>query len=131
VTDALATLLRLRRLAADQARRDLAVSLAAEQRAAQASADAAADIERQADAAPRGADHPLAGAFSAWLPAGRETARAASHALNAATDAVSTCRDTLAHARAAERAVEHIQQDRKTAARVVAQRKQQAALDDT
>jgi flagellar biosynthesis chaperone FliJ len=127
MTDALATLLRLRRLAADQARRDLAASLGAENRAAHASAEATANLARQAGASPRDAAHPLAGAFTAWLPSGQATASAAAHALQAATAAVNDCRDVLAQARAAERAVAHIQQTRKTAAR----RKQQSKLDNT
>jgi hypothetical protein len=127
MTDTLATLLRLRQLAADQARRDLAASLADQQTAEQNQANAVAAFQLQAAAAPKDAAHPLASAYASWLPAGLQAAAAAARAADAASAAVTDCREALAQTRAAERAVVHIQQDRKAAAA----RKLQAKLDNT
>ncbi|HTZ71673.1 MAG TPA: hypothetical protein VMB71_13540, partial [Acetobacteraceae bacterium] len=69
MADALATLARLRRLATDAARRQLAAAVAAERAAADRLNAARAAVTAEARAAPTDAAHPLAGSFALWLPA--------------------------------------------------------------
>jgi len=123
MTETLAILRRLRRLAADQARRGLAMALTDERLAAQNRIDTEAALRREAQAAPADAAHPLAGSYAAWLPAGMAAASAADSACMAAASCVAERREALAQARASERAVAHVQQARQTEARIKAQRK--------
>jgi flagellar FliJ protein len=126
----LAVLARLRRLAADQARRGLAAALEHERAAGEAQAAAVAALRREAQAAPRDAADPLSGRFALWLPSGQAALRdtASRHAL--AASQVDQARQALAAARAAIRAVEHVSDARAAAARAARQRAAQAALDD-
>ena len=96
--DPFATLARLRRLAVDEAKRDLADALAESSARERAAAQALLllDQEALADAA----------LYGAWLPAGLKRAGEAAAEAEAAEIAVETARTLLAEARAAERAVE-------------------------
>ena len=99
MADALATLRRLRRLEVEAAHRDLAgklaVALAAEQRAE----TARSALRTEADAAPRDAANPLAGGFANWLPAGQNAARAAERAVQTVQDASTAARQATARKR--------------------------------
>lgn len=120
--DPFATLARLRRLAVDEAKRDLADALAeagARERAAQA-ALRTLEVEASADAA----------LYGAWLPAGLRRAGEAAAEAEAAEIAVDTARALLAHARAAERAVELMAERYETEASKRAARKAQSVLDE-
>ena len=106
MTDTLALVQRLRRLEADQARRALAEALRAERDAESAVAALAATLLQETAYA----KHNPSRDFGDWLPA-EKTARqeAAAKLLQAAT-AVAECRQTLAQARAGERAVKHVRE---------------------
>ncbi len=105
--DPLPVLLRLRRLAVDEARRDVAACLNAEAAAARARSGAETAIAREIAAAalPAGND-PARRAFAAWLPAAllrRDGARAESGQAEARTRQAQA---VLASAETALRAVE-------------------------
>lgn len=120
--DPFATLARLRRLAVDEAKRDLADALAeagAREKAAQA-ALRALEVEASADAT----------LYGAWLPSGLRRAGEAAAEAEAAEIAVDTARALLAQARAAERAVELMAERYETEASKRAARKAQAVLDE-
>lgn len=107
--DPLETLLRLRRLAVDEARRDLAQCLRAEGEAARAVAAIEEAIGRETDAA---SDLATGGAeveaFARWLRRIRPKQQAAQAAESAATADTARARALLAAARAAVRAAEVI-----------------------
>jgi len=128
--DPLATLHRLRKLGADQARRDLAASLAAESQAEQRHRDAAIALKREAAAHPADVAHELANAFAAWRPRGLAELSGAAMACREATAHTVLSRAELATWRAAERAVQSIQDERSAARRVEVQRHEQVRLDD-
>jgi hypothetical protein len=130
MADALPILARLRRLAADQARRALAAALAEERSAAALESAALAALRREAQFAPADATHPLAGCFSAWLPAGQSAVHGASAIKNAAVARVGDARGLLGQARAAERAVAHVREARAVQARANQVRAEQVRLDD-
>lgn len=120
--DPFATLARLRRLAVDEAKRDLADALAeaaARERAA-AAALGALEVEAAADAA----------LYGAWLPTGLRRAGEAAAQAEAAELAVDTARALLAEARAAERAVELMAERYAAEAEKRAARKEQMVLDE-
>ncbi len=120
--DPFRTLLKLRRLAVDEARRDLVDALA-EAAACEAEArEAFAALEREAAAE--------LGLYVRWLPAGLRRASEAAARADAAERAVEAARRALAEARAAERAVE-IMAERRAAERAAKlARRRQAALDE-
>jgi hypothetical protein len=127
---ALKTLHRLKRLATDQARRDLASTLAIEH-AAEARLEAArAAMAQEAAAFVADAGHPLAGAYAAWLPAAQARGAAAAAAVRAAEAEVVLARGLLADARSAARSVEFIVDERAEAARRDRLRRDQAGADD-
>ncbi|WP_144186465.1 hypothetical protein [Elioraea rosea] len=121
--DPLATLARLRRLSVNEARRDLAAAIAAED-AALARAEAA---ER---ALTTEAEQGDPGAYAAWLPLGLAQARAEAAKADAAARASERRRLALAEARAAERSVEILAEKRDAEAAKAAQRRAQAMLDE-
>jgi flagellar export protein FliJ len=127
---ALETLHRLRRLATDQARRDLAAMLALENAAETRLAAAKTAIATEAAAATVDAGHPLAGAYAAWLPAAQARGTAAAAAVRAAEAEVALARGLLADARAAARSVEFIADERAEVARRDRLRRDQAGADD-
>jgi flagellar export protein FliJ len=130
MADALATLRRLRRMNADQARRDLAASLAASSEANQRAQVARAALQSEARAAAVDAGHPLAGSYAAWLPAGQMAVRETVTAERTAQLRAEASRAALAEARAAERAVETVQDAQAVARQAAALKREQAELDD-
>jgi hypothetical protein len=121
--DPLATLARLRRLAVNEAKRDLADGLAAE--------DAALARATAAEAALTGEAETIEpGAYAAWLPRGLAVARAEGAKAEAAGRATERQRLSLAEARAAERAVEMLAAKRDAEAAKLADRRAQAMLDE-
>ena len=129
--DPLTTLLRLRRSAADEARRALAECLRAEGDAAAAVTAIEAAIERETAAATSlTTGDAEVEAFGAWLRRilpKREAAHAA--AANAAAGST-RARILLGAAQAAVRAVEETQAKRAAAAHAEAQRKAQGEIDE-
>jgi len=128
--DALATLHRLRRLATDQARRDLAATLATARAAESRLANLQAALTTEAAAAQTDPAHPLAGAFARWLPAAQSQRAAATNALHDAEAHTARARADLAEARAAARAVEIIADERAATARYRRLARDQSASDD-
>ena len=126
----LATLARLRQLAANQAKRALAQALTAEHNAAQAHATATTRLAQELAAPPTDAAHPLAGSLAAWLPAAQAQIATAANTVRDAADQAAAARADLAQARAAERAVATLQGARLATARLLASRRDQAALDE-
>ena len=123
--DTLTTLRRLRQLAANHARRELAAALGTEHDAERRQTQAQTALQREAAADPLDAAHPLAGAYASWRPAGIAAMQRAAAAASAAAATVMTARATLAAARAAERAVEKLQEDRAAQCKLEALRKSQ------
>lgn len=129
--DPLDALMRLRRIAADKARRDLADCLRAESAAAEAVASIAASIEHEAGVATDiAAGDAEVEAFAAWLRRMRPAQRAAETAAQEATADTAEARAALAMARAAVRAVEEMQSHHEDAARAAAERAAQRELDE-
>lgn len=120
VNDPLAALVRVRRLALDEARRRLADCLAAEERAARALSQGEAEIvlERAAASRPDGGDATVE-AFAAWLRVARLRAAQDSAALERSSTEAARARAIVAVARgsleAAEAAQERQAEDRRRA----------------
>jgi flagellar export protein FliJ len=127
---ALETLSRLRRLATDQARRDLASMLAIEHAAETRLAAAKAAMVREAASWVADAKHPLAGAYAAWLPAAHARRAVAATAVQAAEAEIVLARGLLADARAAAKSVEFVADARAEAVKRDAMRRDQARADD-
>jgi hypothetical protein len=130
MADALATLRRVRQMEADQARRDLAATLAASLDAERRAQAARTALQTEARAVAVDAAHPLAGSFANWLPAGQAAVRSAAAAERTAQARAEASRAALAEARAAERAVETVQDARAAARRTTALKREQIELDD-
>jgi len=129
--DPLQGLLRLRQMAADKARQDLADCLRAEGAAAEAVEAIAASIEHEAEVATDlAAGDGEVEAFAAWLRRMRPTQRAAEIAVDEAAAETGAARAALAMALAAERAVEEMQAHHADAARAAAERAAQRELDE-
>ena len=94
----LATLARLRQLAANQAKRALAQALTAEHNAAQAHATATTRLAQELAAPPTDAAHPLAGSLAAWLPAAQAQIATAANTVRDAADQAAAARADLAQA---------------------------------
>ncbi len=117
--DPLESLLRLRRLTADEARRDLAECLRNEDAATQAIAAIDAAIERETDAATSlAAGDAEVEAFAAWLRRIRPRQHAAHAAEDQAEAATACARIVLSAARAAVQAAEDMLDEHKAALRV-------------
>jgi SWI/SNF-related matrix-associated actin-dependent regulator 1 of chromatin subfamily A len=131
VSRALGIVNRLRKLAVDQARRELAGRLAAEA-AATATADAVHAALRHEHEAARAvrAEDAAGAAFAAWLPRGLQAISVARDASAQAQEAVAQGRAALAEALAAREAVSQLLA-REAAARILeASRRDQAVLDE-
>jgi flagellar export protein FliJ len=129
--DPLESLLRLRQVALDEARRELAGCLRAESETAAAVAAIEAAIEREAEAASSlAAGDAEVEAFAAWLRRIRPEQRAAIAAAAAAEAATAQARAVLGAARAAVRAAETMIEKKAAEARAEADRKTQAELDE-
>ncbi len=129
MADALATLARLRRMEADQARRALGMAIGQERQAVQAAANARADRQREALLAARAAD-PLAGAYAAWLPASVRTIAQADAAVSRSAADRDLAAASLAGCKAALEAVETLIDERNHTRRRHASRRAQSRLDE-
>jgi flagellar export protein FliJ len=129
--DPLRAVLRLRRLALDEARRELGHCLAAEAVAIadRKAAEAAIQTEEQAAAA-LDADDGAVEAFAAWLPRGRQAIAQAEAGVIRAETATAQARARLTAARAAAEAAEQMMDARFSADHDAQARRDQAALDD-
>jgi len=121
--DPLEVLARLRRLETRAAQRHLAERLAVLQ-----AAESRLQAATQAPAAEAATDDPAA--FGAWLPRALAERERAGLALHQAEASITAAREALAVVRAAERAIEMVQEGRMQAARRARARREQAVLDD-
>jgi len=131
ISDPLASLLRLRRLTADQARRELADCLRAETEAKQAIAAIDAEIARETEVATSlaGGDAEVE-AFAAWLRRVRPNQHGARVAEAATVAQTTEARAVLSMARAAVRAVEELLTQRAAEERMTAERQDQREIDE-
>jgi flagellar export protein FliJ len=129
--DPLDALLKVRRMAADEARRGLAECLRAESEAIAAIVEIEASIGRETEAATSlAADDAEVEAFAAWLRRIRPQQRAAHAAAEEAEAAATQARMLLGAACAAIRAAEEMLAKHAAEARAAAQRKGQAEIDE-
>jgi len=129
--DPLVALLRLRHLTVDEARRDLAASLRAEDAAAQVVARLEAAIERETEAAcSLAADDADVEAFAAWLRRIRPEQSAAHAAQDRAEAETALARGVLAAARGAARAAEAMLERQESARQAEAERLAQRDIDE-
>ena len=130
-SDPLASLLRLRRLTADQARRELAECLHTESEAKQAIAAIDAQIARETKVATSlaGGDAEVE-AFAAWLRRIRPSQHGARVAEAAAVAQTTEARAVLAMARAAVQAVEELLTQRAAEERMNAEHHAQREIDE-
>jgi flagellar export protein FliJ len=128
---ALQTVLRLRHLAVDEAKRELSAMLAAETDADAAEHNAQTAIRREIDAATAlDAGDGAVEAFAAWLPLGQAALEAAKRRRDEAEMAVTQARAALRVARADEAAVERLMATQDSAQASEAARREQAMLDE-
>ncbi len=129
--DPLATVLRLRQTAVDDAGRCFADSLAAATTAGGAARTAERAIEQEAELAsdPSG-DDGLVEAFAAWLPIAKHQAAQARALCERYEAEVSRCRAGLAACRTALETIESLIVERQTKQAVIRDRRAQQALDD-
>jgi flagellar export protein FliJ len=129
--DPLESLLRLRRLTVDQARRGLAECLRAESEAAQSVASIEASIARETDVATNlASDDVQVEAYAAWLRRIRPKQQAAHAAQAQAEAATSGGRAVLAAARAAVRAAEKMLEEHAAVRLDEAEHKAQLEIDE-
>jgi flagellar export protein FliJ len=129
--DPLEALLRLRRMAVDEARRDIAACLRVESEAAAAVAAIEAAIERETEAAiSLAAGDAEVEAFGAWFRRIRPKQAAAEAAEAEAETATARARILLGAARAAVRAAEEMLEKRAAEAQAAAERKAQGEIDE-
>ncbi len=131
MADVLALLHRLRAAQADQARRDLAVALTAENQAAEARGNADSALRREAAEHPSDAAHPLAAAYAVWRPRGLATLHRAATACHDTSVQTVERRAALAENRAAARAVEVLEEARAAARRAALWRREQLAIEES
>jgi fructose-1-phosphate kinase PfkB-like protein len=131
VSKALCVVARLRKLAIDEARRELVARLAAEARAAEADRTAQASMQREHEAASAlGAEDAAIEAFAIWLPRGLEARSVARDASARAQEAAQEGRVALATARASAEAVEQMLARLAAERLAEANRREQAVLDE-
>lgn len=131
MSDTLRTLLKVRRLDVDAARRGLAECLAIEDEARTASIAAEQAIAQEALAASAlAADDAAVEAFAAWLPVGRRQLDRTRHAETLAANATERARAVTSLARAAAEAAQALLERREAEAEREAQRKAQLELDE-
>ncbi len=131
MSDPLATVLRIRRITVDDAKRELASLLQAED-AAQREADAADALiaqEGRAAATLAGGDD-VVEAYAAWLPVGRAKAVAARAAYDKLRCDVSVARAALTVARAAAEVAQQLLTTRADERALQAERRSQAVMDE-
>lgn len=132
MADPLPTLLRLRRLAVDQARRALADCLRSETEAREAVRETEAAIAREQEAAsqPTGDDQTVED-FAVWLRRARSDLAHAAEALLVAETRTQEARIALVSERSAMETVETMIARHDTEKAAQAMRQEQAALDET
>jgi flagellar biosynthesis chaperone FliJ len=131
VSKALRIVARLRKLAIDEARHELAVRLAAEVQAAEADRSAQAAMHREHEAASvLGVEHAAIGAFALWLPRGLQARNVARDAAMRADEAVQEGRTALAAVRAAAEVVDKLLASHAADRLAEANRREQAVLDE-
>ena len=129
--DPLQVLLRLRRLAVDDARRTLADRLRSEGAAADALAEIRDQMRQQTEIVQNaGTDLRLAQAFGTWLEWAEPRRRGAFAAVQAAEGETASARLVLADERAAMRAVETLIDKQDADRQAAAQRSEQRDLDE-
>jgi flagellar biosynthesis chaperone FliJ len=129
---ALQTVLRLRHLAVEEAKRVLAEKLAAETEADAQEHAAQSAIRREIEAATAlDAGDGVVEAFAAWLPRGQAVLEQARRRRNEAEMAVTQARAALRVARADEAAVERLLATQDAAQATETARREQAAQDET
>jgi flagellar export protein FliJ len=129
--DPLEALLRLRRMATDEARRGLAECLRAEGEAAAAVATIEAAIDRETEAATSlAAGDAEVEAFAGWLRRIRPKQRAALAAAEVAETATTQARGVLGAARAGVEAVEKALEKRAAVERAETERRAQSEIDE-
>ncbi|HME23574.1 MAG TPA: hypothetical protein VKI44_19990 [Acetobacteraceae bacterium] len=129
--DPLEALLRLRRMAADEARRGLAECLRVESEAAVAVAAIEAAIERETEVATNlAAGDAEVEAFGAWFRRIRPKHRSAQAVEAEAEAATASARAVLGAARAAVRATEEMLEKHAVAAQAAAERAAQGEIDE-
>jgi flagellar export protein FliJ len=131
MTDTLQTLLRLRRLAVDKARRGLADCLRQETVAEEKMRDLAAEIDRETDAVCRSAgDDRMVENFALWLRRARVEQDAAAGALLTAQTHMLEARAVLTAGREAVEVVESLIAQRDADRNATLLRQEQAILDE-
>lgn len=130
--DPLLAVVRLRRMALDDASREFAECLRRETAAQQAAAAVEAAIVREADAATSlAADDAVVEAFGTWLKRARADLRAAQTAHEDAEIETTRARAVLQAARAAVKAAEQMLAEKQASRQATLARREQAALDET
>jgi hypothetical protein len=130
MSHALAIVDRLRKLAVDEARRDLAARLAAEAAAEAVEQAALAGMQCERQAARTLRVEEAGGAFAAWLPRGLQAIAAAHDASDRAATATTLSRTALTEARAARLAAQQMLAREAAARATAAARREQAVFDE-
>jgi len=123
-------LLKMRRMAVDEARQAVADCLAREDAAEKALAEAQAALARETLAAQASASDGEVEAFAAWLPYGRRAVQNAQAAKDAAAAETALGRAALTLARSAAEAVETVIEERREALKARRERGEQSVLDE-
>jgi flagellar export protein FliJ len=130
MADPLATVLRLRQLALDQARAELAQANR-DEAACNAERDARIrELVREARAGPRAAEDALFGSFAAWLPAAQMGIASAEAADASAAASVTKARTHLAEQQAALKAARTLHERRQAELAIRTIRKSQRQMDE-
>ena len=131
MSEALATVLRLRQKSLDDAGRALSDALAAQASAEHARMTAEQSIAAElAEASQPGPDDSVVEAFAAWLPGARNLATAAQDRLDHAVASAAQARAAVALARAALEAAESLAEIRRSEREKAQIRREQHTLDD-
>jgi flagellar biosynthesis chaperone FliJ len=129
--DPLATVLRIRRITVDDARRQLGVAIRAEEQGNMALLEAEAAIGAEGEAASdlRAGDGAVE-AYALWLPVGRALVAQAQFAAERARSEVALARAALAVARAAAESADSLLTRRRDAAQLEVLRREQIQTDE-
>ncbi len=130
MADALATLIRLRRLAVDQARLLLAEANREATAAESERVLALQKLVHEARGTPVQAEHALSASFALWLPVARHAIARAEEAERAAMLAVGRTREALAHCQAELKAAGCLADEQSALVAKKAARREQKTLDE-
>ena len=131
MADPLDTVLRIRRVTVDDAKRGLAALLQAEDAAQGAAAEAEARVVREGQAATDlGAGDEAVEAYAAWLPVGRAQAEAARASHDRLRCEVALARAALTVARGAAEAAQRLLETRAGERRRELERRSQVEMDE-